>query len=134
VCCAAAVVCIFHAGPDVGFRPNGPAAPEQGRRHEPVHPRRRPRRSDQRHRIRLAAQSHRRYRRRKSNVCDGYFINNLVKYSIPFIFFLFLLDLFNGRLCVCIYIMTLAIWCVSQQPQERDGAGGRSQITGGHRR
>lgn len=102
MCCADAVVYIFHAGPDkIGFRPNGPAAPEQGRRHEPVHPRRRPRRSDQRHRIRLAAQSHRRYRRRKSNVCDNYIRNNLVKYSIPFI-----LSFLAGSIqwpAVCVY-------------------------------
>ena len=58
----------MNSSPATGFGPNGPAAPEQGRRHEPVHPRRRPRRFDQRHRIRLAAQSRRRYRRGKSNV------------------------------------------------------------------
>ena len=65
----------------VGFGPNGPVTAQQGRRHEPIHPRRRPRRFDQRHRICLAAQSHRRYRRRKSYVRVNYII--ISKLGLP---------------------------------------------------
>jgi hypothetical protein len=44
---------------------------------------------------------------------------HLLKYSIPFIFFLFLLDLFNGRLCVYIHIDVGHLVCVTTATRTR---------------